>query len=70
MLATIRLYLDTCPLCDGTLTLTRAPARASVFAEKVVVLTCTACDSRLFESGFSPTVATSGGACSTRTLDA
>lgn len=59
VLATLRLYLDVCPVCDGALTLDRAPSRVSA-TDAVVALTCTACDGRLFESGFASGVGAVG----------
>lgn len=53
MLATIRLHLHACPVCDGELHVddgvrSRAPGRTG----PVVAVTCAGCDARLFESGF------------------
>lgn len=52
MLATLRLHLHTCPVCDGELSVddgvrSRAPDRTG----PVVAVTCVGCDGRLFESG-------------------
>lgn len=57
MLATLRLYLDVCPVCDGGLSLDRAASRVPGAADTVVAVTCTGCDARLFESGFAASVA-------------
>ncbi|WP_318569288.1 hypothetical protein [Salinigranum marinum] len=57
MLATLRLYLDVCPVCDGELSLDRATSRVPGAVDTVVAVTCTGCDARLFESGFVASVA-------------
>jgi hypothetical protein len=58
--ATLRLYLDVCPACDGRTVLDRAPSRAPGATGLAVAVTCADCDARLFEGGF-PTDARSVG---------
>ncbi|WP_136601936.1 hypothetical protein [Salinigranum halophilum] len=57
MLSTLRLYLDVCPSCDGTTVLDRASSRVPGVNERTVAVTCADCDARLFESGFTASVA-------------
>lgn len=60
MLSTLRLYLDVCPGCEGTAILDRAASRVPGRSGRTVAVTCADCDARLFESGFSASVAVVG----------
>lgn len=60
MLSTLRLYLDVCPGCEGTAVLDRAASRVPGRGGRTIAVTCADCDARLFESGFSASVAVVG----------
>lgn len=60
MLSTLRLYLDVCPGCEGTTVLDRATSRVPGRGGRTVAVTCADCDARLFESGFTASVAVVG----------
>lgn len=60
MLSTLRLYLDVCPGCEGTTVLDRATSRVPGRTGRTVAVTCVDCDARLFESGFTSSVAVVG----------
>lgn len=52
-LATLRLCLDWCPVCDGAVRVARVDGRAPG-AESVLAATCQACTARLFEAELDP----------------
>lgn len=49
LLASLRLFLDTCPDCGGDVRLGEETVESCCRSYEVFAVTCTACDSRLFE---------------------
>jgi hypothetical protein len=49
LLGALRLCLDTCPACDGTVSLGTSTAESCCRTYEVLAATCDGCDARLFE---------------------
>jgi len=49
MLASLRVFLEHCPTCDGTLDLGTETVESCCSSHDIVALTCVDCDARLFE---------------------
>jgi hypothetical protein len=56
LLGVLRLFLDTCPTCDGSVALSRTVSESCCRSSDVVAATCRDCDDRLFEMDIDPDV--------------
>lgn len=54
LLGTLRLFLETCPTCDGRVTLGTTVVESCCRTYDVLAATCDACDARLFEANVDP----------------
>jgi hypothetical protein len=50
LLGSLRLFLDRCPVCDGTVTLSLEVVSSCCYDYDVVATTCNGCEARLFEA--------------------
>lgn len=57
VLGALRLFVDTCPTCEGTVTLEERVVESCCTSYDVVVGRCLGCDARLFEMNLPPSVA-------------
>lgn len=56
LLGVLRLFLERCPGCDGSVTLSLDVVESCCRTRDVVAATCTECDARLFEMDVDPDV--------------
>ena len=54
LLGVLRLFLDTCPTCDGEVSLSQDVVESCCRSRDVVAATCRECDDRLFEMDIDP----------------
>lgn len=54
LLGVLRLFLDTCPTCDGDVTLSQSVVESCCRSRDVVAATCRDCNDRLFEMDIDP----------------
>lgn len=54
LLGSLRLFLETCPTCDGSVTLDTTVVESCCRTYDVLAATCDACDARLFEADVDP----------------
>lgn len=62
LLGGLRLFLETCPTCDGTVSLDRRVVESCCRSYDVVAATCEECGDRLFESNVAPSALEPTGA--------
>ncbi len=58
VLGVLRLFLERCPACDGTVSLSQEVVESCCRSRDVVAATCRDCDARLFEMDIDPTLFT------------
>ncbi|MFC5136046.1 MULTISPECIES: hypothetical protein [Haloferacaceae] len=54
LLGSLRLFIETCPTCDGTVTLDTTVVESCCRTYDVLAATCDACGARLFEADVDP----------------
>jgi hypothetical protein len=54
LLGVLRLFLDTCPTCDGSVALLQDVSESCCRSRDIVAATCRDCDDRLFEMDIDP----------------
>ncbi|WP_281193554.1 hypothetical protein [Halorubrum sp. F4] len=54
LLGSLRLFVETCPTCDGSVTLDTTVVESCCRTYDVLAATCDACDARLFEADVDP----------------
>lgn len=54
LLGSLRLFIETCPTCDGSVTLDTTVVESCCRTYDVLAATCDACDARLFEADVDP----------------